>query len=258
MDERQLGFVAGLVSGTSKLIIGHPFGKFGRFQGPLDCLFSTVRTEGFRALYKGATPPLFGWWILDGVMLGSIANFRYYISEYNSETPLTIPQHSLTGFGAGCVVSLVATPIEQVKARLQTQYHRKQNLYSGPIDCCKKLVRNNGIFGLYKGFQACFVFSTFLWVFWGSYAFYANYFQEKIKSAQVRTFLCGGLAATTFWAVSFPFDLVKNRIMTQPDLKVLKYPNIYQCFKSIYLTEGIKSFYRGFIPCMARSFPTNG
>lgn len=38
-----------------------------RFKGPLDCLLSTVRNEGARSVYKGATPPLVGWVFMDSV-----------------------------------------------------------------------------------------------------------------------------------------------------------------------------------------------
>jgi solute carrier family 25 carnitine/acylcarnitine transporter 20/29 len=66
------------------------------------------------------------------------------------------------------------------------------------------------------------------------------------------------MAATTFWICSFPFDVVKNRIMAQPETKPLKYPSVRACFEYIYRTEGLKGFYRGFTPCLLRSFPTNG
>ncbi|WEW57312.1 hypothetical protein PRK78_002777 [Emydomyces testavorans] len=49
------GFVAGVFSGIAKL------------SGPLDCLLQTVRNEGVSALYKGATPPLMGWMVMDSV-----------------------------------------------------------------------------------------------------------------------------------------------------------------------------------------------
>ena len=38
-----------------------------QFKGPLDCLLQTVRHEGVRGLYKGATPPLVGWMFMDSM-----------------------------------------------------------------------------------------------------------------------------------------------------------------------------------------------
>lgn len=68
------GFVAGIFSGMAKLAIGHPFDTIkvrlqtnDAFRGPLECLWKTVGKEGPTALYKGATPPLLGWMIMDSV-----------------------------------------------------------------------------------------------------------------------------------------------------------------------------------------------
>jgi solute carrier family 25 carnitine/acylcarnitine transporter 20/29 len=38
-----------------------------RFKGPLDCLLKSVRNEGVRSVYKGASPPLVGWMFMDSV-----------------------------------------------------------------------------------------------------------------------------------------------------------------------------------------------
>jgi hypothetical protein len=44
--------------------------------GPLHCLRTTLQTEGIKGLYKGATPPLFGWAAIDFVMVGTYMNLR--------------------------------------------------------------------------------------------------------------------------------------------------------------------------------------
>lgn len=73
---RYAGFVAGVFSGITKLAVGHPFDTIkvrmqtspdGQFKGPMDCLLKTIRNEGVRGLYKGATPPLVGWMVMDSV-----------------------------------------------------------------------------------------------------------------------------------------------------------------------------------------------
>lgn len=71
-----LGFVAGVFSGVTKLAVGHPFDTIkvrlqtapeGKFSGPLQCVIDTARKEGIRGFYKGASPPLMGWMIMDSV-----------------------------------------------------------------------------------------------------------------------------------------------------------------------------------------------
>jgi hypothetical protein len=51
--------------------------------------------------------------------------------------------HGIAGIMAGSTVSFIAAPVEHIKARLQIQYaaDKSKRLYSGPIDCTKKIVR---------------------------------------------------------------------------------------------------------------------
>ena len=60
----------------------------------------------------------------------------------SSTHKLPVLGHALAGVMAGWTVSVVAAPVEHVKARLQIQYaaDKRRRLYSGPIDCSKKIV----------------------------------------------------------------------------------------------------------------------
>lgn len=51
--------------------------------------------------------------------------------------------HGIAGIMAGTTVSFIAAPVEHVKARLQIQYaaDKSKRLYSGPIDCVRRIVR---------------------------------------------------------------------------------------------------------------------
>ncbi|CAG8553727.1 4726_t:CDS:2, partial [Ambispora leptoticha] len=158
---------------------------------------------------------------------------------------------------AGLTVSFVATPIEHIKARLQVQYDASTKIYNGPIDCALKLYRNNGIFGLWKGLAETLLFRSWFAVFWASYDIYSTWLRKlKINEGAVN-FFAGGFGATTFWCFAFPFDVVKNRMMTQPDTKPPRFSNMISCARHLYQTEGYSGFYRGFTPCLLRSFPTN-
>ncbi|KAL1922754.1 uncharacterized protein VTP21DRAFT_9130 [Calcarisporiella thermophila] len=263
------GFMAGVASGITKLIVGHPFDTIkvrlqtsgvseGRFKGPLHCLVTTVRKEGFFAVYKGATPPLVGWMFMDSLMLGSLHNYRLLLQGGDPTHKLSIFEHGLAGLGAGCTVSFIAAPIEQVKARLQVQYDASTKQYNGPIDCARQLIRNNGIKGLWKGLSATLLFRSWFFVYWSSYEVMVRGMRSHTQfSEPLINFLAGGMAANFFWLGSFPADVVKNRIMTQPDTRPLRYPSIVACAREVKRMEGFRGFYRGFLPCILRAFPTN-
>lgn len=74
--------------------------------------------------------------------LGTLHNARMIQQSWNGNKPLSVFQHGLAGLAGGLTVSFVATPVEQIKARLQVQYDGIK-VYKGPIDCIRKVVGND-------------------------------------------------------------------------------------------------------------------
>ena len=72
------------------------------------------------------------------------------------------------------------------------------------------------------------------------------------------TFISGGMGANLYWCIAFPSDTIKNKMMAQPDVIPRRFPTLRSCYRDIMQREGVTGFYRGFVPCMLRSFPTNG
>ncbi|OJD34261.1 mitochondrial carrier [Diplodia corticola] len=265
------GFVAGVFSGIAKLSVGHPFDTIKvrlqtsdttHFRGPLDCLLKTVRNEGVRGLYKGATPPLVGWMAMDSLMLGSLTVYRRLLREnlFTKYEKLPTVGHGIAGICAGWTVSFIAAPVEHVKARLQVQYaaDKTKRLYSGPIDCAKKLLRGHGLPGLYHGLSATLLFRTFFFFWWGSYDVFSRWFSKHTDlSTPAVNFWAGGLSAQIFWITSYPSDVIKQRIMTDPLGEGRKFPRWRDAAKAVYREKGWRGYWRGFVPCFLRAFPAN-
>ncbi|GMM38967.1 hypothetical protein DASC09_063060 [Saccharomycopsis crataegensis] len=263
-----VGFVAGVCSGMAKNTVGHPFDTIkvrlqvseGRFTGPINALTQTIAKEGIKGLYKGFTPPLVGWVLMDSVMLGSLHNYRTCLMNtiYKDEQRLPLLGHCLAGLGAGWTVSFVAAPVEQVKARLQIQYDAKSKLYAGPIDCLFKVVKNSGITGLYRGLFPTMVFRSNFVFWWGSYEIFTKWFEDHTNMSKVAiNFWSGGLSATVFWTMAYPADVIKQVIMTD-SVENPKFKSYSQAVKYIYQNRGgVRAFFKGFAPSICRSFPAN-
>lgn len=86
-------------------------------------------------------------------MLGSLTVYRRILREHvfaptllngRPDPSYKLPSvgHGMAGMLAGFTVSFIAGPVEHIKARLQVQYaaDKSKRLYSGPIDCTKKIV----------------------------------------------------------------------------------------------------------------------
>ncbi|KYR00575.1 mitochondrial substrate carrier family protein [Tieghemostelium lacteum] len=264
--DRVRNFIAGSASGVACTLAGHPFdtlkvrlqteGTKGRFNGLFHCLTTTIKEEGFLGLYKGATPPMIGMSIINSCMFGAMTIIKSKIHT-DTTTPISIPEIMLAGAVTGWVVSLVACPIETVKSKLQVQYFGVK-VYNGPIDC----IRKTGIKGLYKAFIPTGFQRTSLWAYFGGYEFSVRKLRSEDGTISVgRSFLAGGIAGTCFWCTNFPFDVIRSRIMTQPDVKpgeVPRYSGMIDCAKKIYKIDGLKGFWKGFTPCLLRTFPANG
>jgi solute carrier family 25 carnitine/acylcarnitine transporter 20/29 len=267
-----------------------------QFKGPLDCLLQTVRKEGFTGLYKGASPPLVGWMFMDSMyacqpslpakrspvssrlratqltghsMLGSLSVYRRVLNDnfFNPRTTLLTEQprlpvigHALAGTLAGWTVSFIAAPVEHIKARLQIQYaaEKSARLYSGPIDCLTKIYRGHGVRGLYHGLSATLLFRTFFCFWWGTYDLFTRQLQKHTNlSTPAVNFWAGGLSAQIFWITSYPSDVVKQRIMTDPLGPERRFQRWRDAARGVYADAGWKGYWRGFVPCFLRAFPAN-
>ncbi|KAK4217175.1 carrier YMC1, mitochondrial [Rhypophila decipiens] len=270
------GFVAGVFSGIAKLSVGHPFDTIkvrlqtsppSKFTGPLQCVTQTLRNEGIFGLYKGATPPLVGWMFMDSVMLGSLTVYRRLVHEklFNPSIPLPSYGHGIAGICAGATVSFIAAPVEHIKARLQIQYaaNKAERLYKGPIDALAKIYKFHGVKGVYHGLGATLLFRGFFFCWWGSYDVFSRWMREHTQmSAPAINFWAGGLSAQIFWLTSYPSDVVKQRIMTDPlggglNDGVRRFPRWKDAAVAVYKEGGWRGYWRGFLPCFLRAFPAN-
>ncbi|KAI1308289.1 carrier protein YMC2 [Xylaria venustula] len=285
------GFVAGVFSGIAKLSVGHPFDTIkvrlqttdpSRFHGPLQCVTQTIRNEGVRGLYKGATPPLVGWMFMDSLMLGSLTIYRRLLAEHVfAPHPPTLHDalqhppdvlshlppsgHGIAGILAGSTVSFIAAPVEHIKARLQIQYAatKSERLYRGPLDCIHKIYGAHGLRGVYKGLAATLIFRSFFFFWWGSYDILSRLLRERTNlSAPAVNFWAGGLSAQIFWLTSYPSDVVKQRIMADPMGGKLndgtpRFKSWWQAAQAVYRESGARGYWRGFLPCFLRAFPAN-
>lgn len=276
--------------------VGHPFDTVkvrlqttdaSRFSGPLQCVLQTVRNEGFAGLYKGATPPLVGWMFMDSIMLGSLTVYRRLLREHLFDPPLHPPHeiadareashgkgatdalpahgHGMAGILAGATVSFIAAPVEHVKARLQIQYaaRKADRLYAGPLDCVTKIYRHHAVPGLYHGLGATLFFRSFFFFWWGSYDVLSRWMTRNTDwSTPAVNFWAGGLSAQVFWLTSYPSDVVKQRIMTDPlggglNDGTPRFRKWRDAAQAVYRERGLMGYWRGFLPCFLRAFPAN-
>ncbi|EAS32961.3 mitochondrial carrier protein [Coccidioides immitis RS] len=266
---------AGAAGGIAQVLLGQPFDivkvrlqTTTQYSSALDCATKILSKEGPLAFYKGTLTPLIGIGACVSVQFGAFHEARRRIEDFNAKrghpTAPSYPQYYLAGAFAGVTNSVISGPIEHVRIRLQTQPHGADRLYSGPLDCIKKLSAHEGVLrGLYRG-QAVTVYreAQAYGVWFLAFEYMMNWEakrnqvkRDEISSVKVAGY--GGIAGEALWLSSYPFDVVKSKMQSDGFGAQQKYKGMIDCFKKTYVAEGLGGFWKGIGPTLLRAMPVS-
>lgn len=169
---------------------------------------------------------------------------------------------ALGGIGTGATQSLILSPVELLKIRLQLQNKSNPTTvhHKGPIDMARSIVGAQGMRGIYRGLGITVMrdapaHGVYFWTY--------EYMRERLhpgcrKSGQERMrtmVVAGGLAGVASWICCYPLDVVKTRIQAQ---STSRYSGILDCFATSVRQEGYSVLWRGLGTAVARAFVVNG
>jgi solute carrier family 25 carnitine/acylcarnitine transporter 20/29 len=183
----------------------------------------------------------------------------------NKTGQLTVAQVSAAGLFSAIPMTVVTAPFERVKIILQIQGQKElapgeKPRYSGGVDVVRQLYKEGGLRSVYRG-----SLMTFARDGPGSAAYFATY--ETIKRYLTpkdpvtgkagelsipAVMAAGGAAGVAMWTAVFPLDTVKSRLQSSE-----KSQSISACVKELYGKGGVKAFFPGIGPAMARAVPAN-
>jgi solute carrier family 25 carnitine/acylcarnitine transporter 20/29 len=135
-------------------------------------------------------------------------------------------------------------------------------VYTGSVDALVKITKNHGIKALFRGQGPSTVREGTGLMF---YFTTIEAITELLTPAGITSkkdlpfyvpFFAGGIGGATYWMFNYPFDYVKT-LMQSDKFGEFRYKNMLDCFRQQYAEYGIKTFYKGYIICMMRSFPVN-
>ncbi|XP_003738235.1 mitochondrial thiamine pyrophosphate carrier [Galendromus occidentalis] len=264
-DTSSVYFVAGCVSGFLTRCICQPFDVLKiRFQLQLDPItvkcdsakYSGIkqasrlilREEGITAFWKGHLPAQ-----TLSVVYGGIQFYGYEFSknwlfpdrnDFNS--------NFISGALGGGTAMAVAHPLDVIRTRLIAQGEPKT--YNGMFDAMRTMKRREGPRAFYKG-----LLSNLLQVtpYNGAcFAFY-HFFRGLLEDVPYApaNLLSGALSGFASKSLVYPFDLIKKRLQVQGFMdrshRFGHYNGLMNCAKSVLASEGMKGFFKGYVPaCM--------
>jgi solute carrier family 25 carnitine/acylcarnitine transporter 20/29 len=203
------------------------------------------------------------------IQFGAFHTARRYLEARNTadtgSASLSYGQYYAAGAFAGLANSVISGPIEHVRIRLQTQPHEAAaRLYSGPLDCVRKLSRQGGVGkGLYRG-EAVTVLRELqaygVWFLAFEWLMNADAARNRVERKDLPTWkiaLYGGLAGEALWLASYPLDVVKSKMQTDGFGSEQRYKTMRDCFAQTYRGEGLRGFWRGIGPTLLRAMPVS-
>jgi ornithine carrier protein len=201
---------------------------------------------------------------------------RLYQSLPEDELPsLSMNQLILAGGASGAIASIVLTPVELIKCKLQVQLgsqavtHGVQ--FTGPFHVIRHVMSNHGFGGFYRGFVATLLREAGGGAFWfGTYEYTCAQFikyresksGEKVLKKDLspsELMLGGALGGMAYNASLFPVDVIKSHMQTDEQLLLSGNGkrSFIQTARDLYSVGGYKAFYRGCGITVARSAPTS-
>ena len=176
----------------------------------------------------------------------------------------SVAQVSAAGFFSAIPMTLITAPFERVKIILQIQGQKElkpgeKPRYSGGMDVVRQLYKEGGIKSVYRGSAMTLARDGP-----GSAAYFATYEtikrnltpkDENGKPGKLSlTAVCaaGGAAGVAMWIPVFPVDTIKSRLQSS-DSNL----GIRETIRQLYSKGGIKAFFPGMGPAMARAVPAN-
>jgi len=261
-------FVAGAVGGVALVLVGHPLDTLkvrlqtggDKFNGLLDVFSQTLKKEGLGGFYKGIASPIVGVAAMNATLFFAWGSSCRWMKSTPDEV-LSVPKLLCAGLITGFAVSFVEGPVDLIKSKMQIQYTGKAGA-GATFRCFADILKNFGIRGIYQGLGATFLRNIPAnAAYFGVYEVCRRKFSGDVKQENLSTIatLCaGGLGGVAYWTFSFPMDVNKSKIQTEPSIiEKRKYKNSLDCIQQMWKNEGMKAFWRGFTPCLIRAFPAN-
>jgi len=196
-------------------------------------------------------------------------------------------ENFVLGTGSSVVMVFVTNPVWLIKLRLQLQMKRAtENLhvknvtqYDGFLDAFRKIIKADGVLGLYKGTGPALMLTSHGGVQFVVYEFLRKHFhyaraRRTAESSIVKRFedsigylTIGAISKMVASTVTYPLQVMKSR-MQQPsssleltstgDVTVVKrdYVGLVRTVQRMWKVEGVTGFFKGAVPNAVRVAPS--
>lgn len=176
-------------------------------------------------------------------------------------------------FGLFMTMTIRATvyPATLIRTRLQVQ--KGKSLYGGTFDAFFKILRVEGVRGLYRGFMV----NTFTLIsgqaYITTYELVRKYVSQYSEDNTVKSLVAGGSASLVAQSITVPIDVISQQLMMQGQGQHLTRFRLYSntetgkpkkvfgqtrnIIAQIFAADGFRGFYRGYVASLLTYIPNS-
>lgn len=176
-------------------------------------------------------------------------------------------------FGLFMTMTIRATvyPATLIRTRLQVQ--KGKSLYGGTFDAFFKILRVEGVRGLYRGFMV----NTFTLIsgqaYITTYELVRKYVSQYSEDNTVKSLVAGGSASLVAQSITVPIDVISQQLMMQGQGQHLTrfrldsntetgkpkkvFGQTRNIIAQIFAADGFRGFYRGYVASLLTYIPNS-
>ncbi|KAH9513471.1 Pyrimidine nucleotide transporter, mitochondrial [Bulinus truncatus] len=243
------------------------------------CLRHILKTEGVKGLFKGLGPTLVGVAPSRAIYFAAYAHSKQALNQVI--TPDTHFVHLCSAVAAGVSAATCTNPIWFVKTRLQLDQKTENKLTCR--ECIKRIYRQSGIRGFYKGISASYFGVSETVVHLVVYEAIKAHLQQKtnhdrlnnadqilqdsvsadidaeidynkesfLTSDYLKYMLAGACSKTCATCLCYPHEVARTRLREEGS----RYVSFFQTLFLVFKEEGRAGLYRGLGTQLIRQIP---
>lgn len=232
-------------------------GHYKRYNGMLDCMARIVREEGPLSLWRGNGSSVLRYYPSVALNFSCKDLYRTLFSAgEKTNNIITAARHNfIAGALAGCTALVVVYPLDIGHTRLAADMGRGDaRQFKGLLHFINTIYKKDGMRGLYRGLPASIHgMIVHRSIYFGGFDTAKDIMLKESTTIPFwKRWLAAQAVTTSAGLISYPLDSVRRRMMMQAGLERRMYRNTLDCWKKIYHSEGVCSFYRGAVSNMFR------
>ena len=242
------GFIAGAVARTvtSPLDVVKLLLQVNTKGGSMkDTITELWQKDGIKAFWRGNMVAVMNQGPQSAIKFFCVDELTRQVHNFTKK-PITTAQRALIGGAAGIISQFISFPFDLIHTRITIN----PQAYKGIFQATGKIIKEEGFTALWSGIVPTVTGAV---VYEGSQYVISGGLKEKFiqlygKNGKItpwQNLFIGAASGAIGQTISFPFDVVRKRMMIRDENGNKLYKSMGECFSKTYKNEGLGGFFRG-------------